>query len=105
MAINVNYASINNCPTPDSYQFVFSRLVWNPFATDAETCGATQLPSESTVVGAGCYASVTVISATSKLDVDATLQAQVFDRLRGLPVACLPKGVWEAGSTGLRVQR
>ncbi|KAI0632825.1 sure-like protein [Trametes polyzona] len=78
-----------SCAT--SYQWVFSRLVWNIFETDVESCGSDHLPTESSVVGAGCYASVSVINAQSKLDVNATLQAQVMERLEGLPLTCLPK--------------
>ncbi|KAI0351658.1 sure-like protein [Trametes cingulata] len=88
--VNVNYAAIDNCPSAESFQWVFSRLVWNIFETDAETCGSDHLPTESSVVAAGCYASVSVISAQSKLDVNATLQQQVKDRLQGLPFTCLP---------------
>ncbi|EIW56696.1 sure-like protein [Trametes versicolor FP-101664 SS1] len=88
--VNVNYASVDNCASAASYQWVFSRLVWNIFETDVETCGSDHLPTESTVVGKGCYASVSVIDAQSKLDVNATLQAQVRDKLQGLPLVCLP---------------
>lgn len=87
--VNVNYASIDKCPTSDSYKWVFSRLVWNPFSTDVTTCGDDHLPTETDVVNAGCFASVSVISSSSKLDVNSTLQGQVFDRLQSLPLACL----------------
>ena len=53
---NVNYAAIDNCPTSSSYKWVFSRLVWDPLETDTVTCGSSHLPSESSVVDAGCYA-------------------------------------------------
>ena len=89
VVVNVNYAAIDNCPTSASYRWVFSRLVWNIFETDFETCDSDHLPSESRVVGAGCYASVSVISSSSKLDVNSTLQGQVFERLQSLPVTCL----------------
>ncbi|RPD60811.1 sure-like protein [Lentinus tigrinus ALCF2SS1-6] len=87
--VNVNYAAIDNCPTSASYKWVFSRLVWNIFETDFETCNSNHLPSETSVVNAGCYASVSVISSSSKLDVNSTLQGQVFDRLQSLSLACL----------------
>ena len=90
--VNVNYASIDNCPTSASYKWVFSRVFWNIFSTDAETCGSDHLPTETDVVhsGAGCFASVSVMSSDNKRDVNATLQSQVFDRLQSLPLACLP---------------
>ncbi|OSD03723.1 sure-like protein [Trametes coccinea BRFM310] len=88
--VNVNYAAVDACPSAASYKWVFSRLVWNVFATDVETCGSKHLPEESDVVKAGCYASVSVLDAQSKLDVNASLQAQVLERLQGLPLSCLP---------------
>ena len=87
--VNVNYAAIDDCATAGAYRFVFSRLVWNPFATDADVCGSDHLPSESSVVAAGCYASVSVLDTAWKLDANATVQAQVFERLQSLPLACL----------------
>jgi len=90
ITVNVNYAAIDDCPDASAYQWVLSRLVKNPFATDVETCGSDHLPSESTVVSAGCFVSVSVIDATTKLDVDSTVQETVMERLSGLPLSCLP---------------
>ncbi|PIL26059.1 hypothetical protein GSI_11813 [Ganoderma sinense ZZ0214-1] len=87
--VNVNYAAIDKCPSAASYKWVFSRLMWNIFETDYTTCGSSHLPHESDVVSQGCYASVSVISSSSKLDVNASLQGQVFDRLTSLPVTCV----------------
>ncbi|KAH9916250.1 sure-like protein [Epithele typhae] len=87
--VNVNYASIDKCASADAYKFVFSRLFWNPLATDAKACGKDHLPSEGSVIGKGCYASVSVIDAGSKVDANATIQAVVFGRLQTLPLACL----------------
>lgn len=89
VVVNVNYAAIDKCPSAASYKWVFSRLVWNAFATDVETCGSNHLPHESDVVDQGCYASISVISASSKMDVNASLQGQVFGRLQSLPTTCL----------------
>ncbi|KAI8972590.1 sure-like protein [Trametes punicea] len=88
--VNVNYAAIDNCPTAASYSWVLSRLVWDVFQTDVETCGSDHLPTESDVVDAGCFASVSVLDANTKLDANATVQAQVLERLQGLPLTCLP---------------
>ncbi|KAI0334141.1 sure-like protein [Cubamyces sp. BRFM 1775] len=82
-------SAIDGCPNAASYQWVFSRLVWNVFATDVHTCGSDHLPTESNVIDAGCYASVSVLDAQSKLDVNATMQAQVMDRLQALSFTCL----------------
>ncbi|OBZ74914.1 Acid phosphatase [Grifola frondosa] len=89
--VNVNYASIDKCRDAASYQWVFSRLITNIFVEDVETCGSSHLPNEASVVDSGCYASVSVISAHSKLDVNATLQGAVKDRLEGLPFTCLSR--------------
>ncbi|KAI1782922.1 sure-like protein [Ganoderma leucocontextum] len=89
VVVNVNYAAIDNCPSASSYKWVFSRLVWDAFKTDVEMCGSSHLPHESDVVDQGCYASISVISSSTKLDVSATLQGQVFDRLKSLPTTCL----------------
>ena len=88
--VNVNYAAIDSCPSAASYQWVFSRLVWSVFATDVHTCGSDHLPTESSVVDAGCYASVSVLDAQSKLDANATMQAQVMAHLETLSFSCLP---------------
>ena len=86
---NVNYAKTDDCASSDAYKFVLTRLVWNPFSTDTETCGSDHLPSENSVLGKGCYVTVSVLNASSKLDVNATLQGEVFQRLTSLPVTCL----------------
>ncbi|KAI0830107.1 sure-like protein [Trametes gibbosa] len=88
--VNVNYAAVDACAGAGAYEWVFSRLVWNIFETDTTTCGSEHLPSESSVVGKGCYASVTVLDAQSKLDANASMQALVKERLEGLPFTCLP---------------
>lgn len=89
--LSVNYPSIDDCPAQSDFKWVLSRNLDNIFATDVELCGSTTLPSESTVVGtSGCYASVTVLDAETKLDVDSTLQAAILMRLSDLPLSCLP---------------
>ncbi|OSX57960.1 hypothetical protein POSPLADRAFT_1154831 [Postia placenta MAD-698-R-SB12] len=90
VTLNVNYPSIDGCAYPSDYKWVLSRNEPNLGQTDVETCGSTALPWEVTVVNtSGCYASVSVISATSKSDVNATLQAAVLGRLTDLPLSCL----------------
>lgn len=89
--LNVNYPSIERCPDPAAYRWVLARNLWNPLTADVETCGRARLPTESGVVGRedGCYASVTVLSATTKTDVGKTTQAAVMASLEGLPLSCL----------------
>lgn len=89
--VTVNYPSIEDCMNPADYKWVFSRNLANTGEEDIWTCGSTALPAESDVVAAaGCYSSVSVISAETKTDVDAVTQAEVYTRLIGLPFSCLP---------------
>ena len=88
--LNVNYPSANNCPDVDGYSWVFTRLRHDDTAPDVETCGSTTLPYEKEVAAAtGCWASVSVVNASTKLDVDADTQAAVLPRVQGLPLTCL----------------
>ncbi|KZT05305.1 sure-like protein [Laetiporus sulphureus 93-53] len=89
--VNVNYPSIDDCSDVSDYKWVFARNLYNIFATDVQTCGSTTLPTERSVVDtSGCYASVSVISAETKMDVSSTVQAAVLERLSALPLSCLP---------------
>ncbi|KZT69464.1 survival protein sure-like phosphatase/nucleotidase [Daedalea quercina L-15889] len=91
--VSVNYPSIDNCSDASDYKWVLSRNLWDPFASDFAACSedGSVLPTESDVVGTtGCYNSVTVLNATTKADVDSTLQGEVYSRLRELPFSCLP---------------
>ena len=71
------------CASPADFQWIFTRLLKSSSATDVETCGSTTLPDETTVVdsSAGCFASVTVMNASTKADVGADVQAAVLERL------------------------
>ncbi|KZP09864.1 sure-like protein [Athelia psychrophila] len=82
IVLNVNYPATDSCAAPSDYKFVLSRIYWNPFHTDVETCGSTTLPTESSVEGtAGCYVSVSVYQASNKLDANATMQGVVLEKL------------------------
>jgi 5'-nucleotidase len=87
--INVNYPATSSCASVSAFKFVFARALADSAVTDVTTCGSSHLPSESTVVGSGCYASVSVINATNKADVGAATQKIVVDRL-GSFLSCLP---------------
>lgn len=89
--VNVNYPAIDDCPDASDYEWVFSRNLYDIFATDVSTCGSTVLPTETSVVDtSGCYASVSVLDAYTKTDVNSTIQAAVLERLDALPLSCLP---------------
>ncbi|KAL5514052.1 hypothetical protein ACEPAG_2813 [Sanghuangporus baumii] len=90
--LNVNYPDPSNndgrCTSSDNFQFVLTRAVDAiPLLTpaDVSTCGSTRLPTESDIVlrTDGCFASVTVLDAVTKLDVGADTQQVVLDRLNG----------------------
>ncbi|KAL5480414.1 hypothetical protein ACEPAI_1684 [Sanghuangporus weigelae] len=90
--LNVNYPDPSNsdgrCTSSGNFQFVLTRAVGAiPLLTpaDVSTCGSTRLPTESDIVWRtdGCFASVTVLDAVTKLDVGADTQQAVLDRLNG----------------------
>ena len=92
--LNVNFPSVSDstCSSPAGFKFVLSRIysatIFTP--TDVKTCGSTRLPTETTVVGtAGCYASISVGNAVTKLDATAAQQAVVLKKLQGI-LSCLP---------------
>ncbi|KAH9948081.1 sure-like protein [Amylocystis lapponica] len=90
VALNVNYPSVKGCGTAADFDWVFSRLRKNASAVDVETCGGGVLPSEHKVVhSSGCYASVSVMDASTQTDVDAATQGAVLERLGELPLSCL----------------
>ncbi|EPS98934.1 hypothetical protein FOMPIDRAFT_1031218 [Fomitopsis schrenkii] len=77
--VNVNYPSTSDCSDASDYEWVFARNLAGS-GTDA-----------SVVDTDGCYASVSVLNATTKADVDdASLQGEVYAILAGLPFSCLP---------------
>ena len=86
IVLNVNYAAATgSCTDPTAFEFVLSRINAATSSTppDVETCGTDRLPTETSVVdrSGGCFASVSVMNATTKGDVDASTQQFVLDRL------------------------
>ncbi|KAJ3727294.1 sure-like protein [Lentinula guzmanii] len=91
ISVNVNYPSStsSSCASPSDFSFILTRIAPSNSATDVETCGTDHLPGETAVVATtGCFASVSVMNATTKTDVDATTQAFVLNRL-GDFLSCL----------------
>ncbi|OJT14729.1 Acid phosphatase [Trametes pubescens] len=71
-----------DCAAAGDFQWVFTRILPAGAGTkDVQTCGSTVLPDERTVVDAGCFASVSVMDASTKADVDAATQGVVLQRL------------------------
>ncbi|KIM89950.1 hypothetical protein PILCRDRAFT_95026 [Piloderma croceum F 1598] len=90
ISLNVNYPATDNCADATDFHFVLSRIESNTGATDVQTCGSHNLPSETSVIDtSGCYSSVSVFNASTKSDVDAATQAVVLNKLSGI-LTCLP---------------
>ena len=96
--LNVNFPSVSSssCSSTSDFKFVLSRInTAVPLVTpkDVVTCNNSgRLPTETTVVGtAGCYASISVGVASTKLDASAAQQKVVLKRLQSV-LSCLPSG-------------
>lgn len=87
ITLNVNFASTSSCPSASSYKFVLTRIS-SSSATDVKTCGTSKLTSESTAINKGCIATVSVMDASTKGDVNAATQALVLERLSPI-LGCL----------------
>ncbi|KAF8890684.1 survival protein sure-like phosphatase/nucleotidase [Infundibulicybe gibba] len=78
-----------NLHFPRDFTYIFTRLNASTIDRDVFHCGTDHLPDESTLInGPGCFVSITALNATSKLDVDAKIQASVLNRVRPI-VRCL----------------
>lgn len=94
--LNVNYPAVSDsaCSSVSDFKFVLSRInTAIPLITpdDVKTCGnGGRLPTETTVVGTdGCYASISVGVADTKLDASAKQQRAVLNKLKST-LSCLP---------------
>jgi len=94
--LNVNYPAVNStsCSSTSDFKFVLSRInTAVPLITgkDVTTCNnGGRLPTETKVVGtSGCYASISVGVASTKLDANATEQGVVLNKLSSI-LSCLP---------------
>jgi broad specificity polyphosphatase/5'/3'-nucleotidase SurE len=88
--LNVNYAAVNSgsCSAVSQFTWVLTRIVAGT-GNDVQTCNSTTLPAESTVLAAGCYATVSVAWAANKSDTDAANQKTVLDKI-GTFFSCAP---------------
>ena len=91
--LNVNFSPIRggNCTKPGDFSFVLSRIYPNIFGGDIDICGnGGFLPTESIVMKtSGCWVSVSVAAATTKLDAGTPDQVTVLNKLGGI-LTCLP---------------
>ena len=91
ITLNVNFPALSSTCSADNMQWILTRvfpvILGNP---DVVTCGnGGRLPQEGDVVKAGCYATVSVVQASTKVDVSKSVQADVLNRLSGLGFSCL----------------
>ena len=89
--LNVNLPALGDTCSAARVQWVLTRafpvLLGSP---DVVTCSnGGRLPTEGDVVNSGCYASVSVINATTKLDVSKSVQQDVLNRLVNLGLTCV----------------
>jgi 5'-nucleotidase len=87
--LNVNYPTAGagtRCTSGASVKFVLAKVS----STKLAVCGASSLPTESTVLGtsSGCYASVSVLT-TSKAEASAATYQAVGTKLASF-LSCLP---------------
>ena len=87
--LNINYPNLNEECTTDDVQFVLTRIYPSQSSTDVHTCdNGGVLPDERKVVNSGCFATISVLNSSSKLDVTAAVQADVLTRLSALEFSC-----------------
>lgn len=87
--VSVNYPKVDGgCTAP---KYVLSRVLPASILSDSDvhTCGSDRLPTETDVIAAGCYASVSVMDIDTKTTADAKAQALVKAKL-GHMLSCLP---------------
>ena len=88
--LNVNFPALDDTCTVDRVQFVFTRVYPTLLSLDVDICNnGGKLPDETTVVLAGCFASISVMDAWLKTDVSASTQQDVLNRLGALGLVCL----------------
>ncbi|KAF1833768.1 sure-like protein [Decorospora gaudefroyi] len=92
--LNVNFPSVSQCSDPSQFKYIFTRINLGLFsAADADWCGSTRLPTESSVIlfkGSGCYVTISPGDATDKTTVnDAAVQTQIINKLKPI-LSCLP---------------
>nr|GAT50958.1 predicted protein [Mycena chlorophos] len=87
VALDINYPAYSSaCSTVDAFTWVLTRIFWDPFVDDVETCGSDHLPLESDVLGANgsCQISVSMFNPSDKLDASAAQQAVVLGKISSI---------------------
>lgn len=102
--LNVNFPNVDDRTCNRSaggFKFVLSRIEMveeeesDDTPADVETCGSRRLPTEEDVIyhvnsKEGCYVSISVARADTKLDASANEQGAVYEHLKDA-LSCLPK--------------
>jgi hypothetical protein len=92
--LNVNFSPVSRgkCTKTGDFGFILSRIYPNPFGGDIEICdNGGYLPTETTVMKtSGCWVSVSVAVARTKLDAGTSNQVIVLNKLGGI-LTCLPR--------------
>ncbi|QRV75318.1 hypothetical protein RhiJN_03333 [Ceratobasidium sp. AG-Ba] len=90
VGLNINLPAISStCASVKDFQFVLTRLYWNPFRSDVVTCNnGGHLPDESSVNGNSgkCYVTISAFDATNKRDASVEDQAAVLAKLSSILV-------------------
>ncbi|KAM0324620.1 hypothetical protein ACHAQA_008009 [Verticillium albo-atrum] len=91
--LNVNFQAVDDrCKTANDFKWVLTRVNPGLFsAADAQNCGSTRLPTETSVIlrNDACYATISVGDVTDKTTAPAAKQVPVFARLAKF-TTCLP---------------
>ncbi|KAH6906547.1 sure-like protein [Coprinopsis sp. MPI-PUGE-AT-0042] len=88
ITLNVNFAPSTTCSSASAYKFILTRLFADAVSTDVVHCGTNHLPTEAVAIQQGCIATVSVMDARYKIDVSASTQGAVRDKLTSI-LRCL----------------
>lgn len=90
VGLNVNFPAISStCAKVSDFQFVLTRLYWNPLRKDVVTCNnGGHLPDETPTLGTSgkCYVTISAFDASNKRDASIEEQAAVLDKLSSVLV-------------------
>ncbi|EUC57043.1 5'/3'-nucleotidase SurE family protein [Rhizoctonia solani AG-3 Rhs1AP] len=90
VALNVNFPAVSStCSKLSDFQFVLTRLYWNPLRDDVVTCNnGGHLPDETPTKNTSgkCYVTVSAFDANNKRDASIAEQAVVLSKLSSILV-------------------
>ncbi|CAE6505801.1 unnamed protein product [Rhizoctonia solani] len=88
--VNVNFPAVSStCSKLSDFQFVLTRLYWNPLRDDVVTCNnGGHLPDETPTKNTSgkCYVTVSAFDANNKRDASIAEQAVVLSKLSSILV-------------------